>query len=176
VKQVVLVGLMGSGKSTVGALVAPRTGREFVDVDVLIAEETGKTVRELWEEGGEAAYRQLESDAVLRVLRGPTPSVLAAPGGVILNPLVRTALADCTVVWLRTDPATLAGRVRPGDHRPLLGDRPAETLAAQAKARSDLYQEVATAVIDTDDLGPDAIADVVVGLLADGQADAASTD
>ena len=50
-KQVVLVGLMGSGKSTVGALVAPRTGREFVDVDVVIAQETGKTVRELWEGG-----------------------------------------------------------------------------------------------------------------------------
>jgi len=166
-KQVVLVGLMGAGKSTVGALVAPRIGREFVDVDVVIARETGKTVRELWEEGGEAAYRQLESDAVLRVLRSPTPSVLAAPAGVILDPVVRMALADCVVVWLRTDPATLARRVRPGDHRPLLGDTPAETLAAMAEARSDLYQQVATAVIDTDDLGPLAIAEVIVGLLAE---------
>ena len=133
-----------------------RTGRAFVDVDIVIAQETGKTVRELWEEGGEAAYRQLESDAVLRVLRSPTPSVLAAPGGVILDPAVRTALAGCFVVWLRADPATLAGRVRPGDHRPLLGDRPAETLAAMAEARSDLYQEAATAVIDTDEMGPHA--------------------
>ena len=79
-KQVVLVGLMGSGKSTVGALVATRTGRAFVDVDIVIAQETGKTVRELWEEGGEAAYRKLESEAVLRVLAGDAPSVLAAPG------------------------------------------------------------------------------------------------
>ncbi len=166
-KQVVLVGLMGSGKSTVGALVAPRTGRVFVDVDVVIAAHTGKTVREIWEEGGEVAYRHLESEAVLRVLRDPTPAVLAAPGGAVLDPVVRAALADCIVVWLRARPTTLAGRVRPGDHRPLLGDRPAETLAAMVDARSDLYRQVATTTVDADDLTPDAIADVVVRLLAD---------
>jgi shikimate kinase len=172
-KQVVLVGLMGSGKSTVGALVAPRTGRVFVDVDVVIAAHTGKTVRELWEQGGEVAYRHLESEAVLRVLRDPTPAVLAAPGGVVLDPVVRTELAQGFVVWLRARPSTLASRVRPGDHRPLLGDRPVETLAAMADARDDLYREVATMTVDTDDLTPQAIADiVVVRVLADRPADA----
>ncbi len=171
-KQVVLVGLMGSGKSTVGALVAPRTGRVFVDVDVAIAAHTGRTVRELWEEGGEVAYRHLESEAVLRVLRDATPAVLAAPGGVVLDPVVRTELADSFVVWLRANPSTLAARVRPGDHRPLLGDRPAETFAAMAEARADLYRQVATTTIDTDNLTPEAIADVVVRLLADCPADA----
>jgi shikimate kinase len=171
VKQVVLVGLMGSGKSTVGALVAARTGRVFVDVDIVIAEETGKTVRELWEEGGETAYRSLESDAVLRVLASDTPSALAAPGGVVLNPTVRAALAGSVVVWLRTRPMTLAGRVHAGDHRPLLGDKPAETLAAMADERSELYREVATATVDTDGLTPDAVADVVVRLLASQRAD-----
>lgn len=171
-KQVVLVGLMGSGKSTVGALLAERTGRVFVDVDIDIAQETGKTVRELWEAGGEAAYRKLESEAVLRVLAGDVPSVLAAPGGVVLDPAVRAALAGNFVVWLRTRPTTLAGRVHAGDHRPLLGDRPAETLAVMADERSDLYRRVATATIDTDDRAPDAVADVAVGLLADQPADA----
>ena len=171
-KQVVLVGLMGSGKSTVGALVAARTGRVFVDVDVVIAQETGKTVRELWEQGGEAAYRKLESDAVLRVLSGDIPSVLAAPGGVVLDPTVRAALAGHFVVWLRTRPATLAGRVHVGDHRPLLGDKPAKVLALMADARSALYRQVATATLDTDDRAPDAVADAVVGLLADQPADA----
>ena len=171
-KQVVLVGLMGSGKSTIGALVAPRTGRTFVDVDVVIAQETGKTVRQLWEEGGEAAYRQLESDAVLRVLRSSTPSVLAAPAGVILDPVVRTSLAGSVVVWLRADPATLAGRVRAGDHRPLLEGRPMATLTAMAEARSGLYEQVATVIFDTDDGSPDAIADAIVGLLANSPADA----
>ena len=161
------MGLMGSGKSTVAALVAPRTGRVFVDVDVAIAAHTGKTVRELWEEGGELAFRHLESDAVLRVLRGATPAVLAAPGGVVLDPVVRAELAHHFVVWLRANPWTLAGRVRTGDHRPLLGARPAEDFAAMAEARADLYRQVATATIDTDNLTPEAIADVVVGLLAD---------
>jgi shikimate kinase len=171
-KQVVLVGLMGSGKSSVGALVAVRTGRAFVDVDIVIARETGKTVRELWEAGGEAAYRRLESEAVLRVLAGEVPSVLAAPGGVVLDPTVRAALAGHFVVWLRTKPTTLAGRVRVGDHRPLLGDKPAETIAAMARERADLYSQVATAIIDTDDRAPDAVADMVVGLLADEPAQA----
>jgi shikimate kinase len=171
-KSVVLVGIMGSGKSTVGALVAARTGRTFVDVDVVITAETGKTVRELWEGGGEAAYRSLESEAVLRTLRDHTPSVLAAPGGVVLDPVVRAALAGTFVVWLRTRPTTLAGRVHPGDHRPLLGERPAETLAVMAEERSDLYRQLATAIVDTDGRTPDDVADVVVGLLADQPADA----
>ena len=171
-KQVVLVGLMGSGKSTVGALVAARTGRVFVDVDIVIAQETGRTVRELWESGGEAAYRKLESEAVLRVLAGNVPSVLAAPGGVVLDPTVRAALVGNVVVWLRTRPMTLAGRVHVGDHRPLLGERPAETLAAMADERSELYRQVATATIDTDDSEPDVVADLVVKLLADQPADA----
>ena len=165
-KTVVLVGMMGSGKSTVGALVAQRTGRALVDVDAVITARMSKTVRELWEEGGEAAYRYLESDVVLEVLRDDTPTVLAAPGGVVLDPVVRAALADSIVVWLRTSPSTLAGRVRPGDHRPLLEDSPAETFAAMAATRSELYRQVATATIDTDDRAPETVADEVVGLLA----------
>ena len=164
-RQVVLVGLMGSGKSTIGALVAPRLGRVFVDVDVLIERRTGKTVRQLWEEGGEVAYRQLESDAVLWVLADVERAVLAAPGGVVLDPVVRAELADCCVVWLRADPSALAARVRPGDHRPLLGDHPAETLAAMAEARADLYRQVATTTVDTDQLTPDAVADIVLARL-----------
>src|ERR1700677_3613479 len=146
-KPLVLVGLMGSGKSTVGALVAQRNGRKFVDVDTVITARMNKTVRELWEEGGEAAYRYLESEVVLETLRKDTPTVLAAPGGVVLDPLVRAALADSLVLWLRPSPSTLAGRVRPGDHRPLLADRPAETFAAMAEMRSELYRQGAHAAL-----------------------------
>jgi shikimate kinase len=170
-KPVVLVGLMGSGKSTVGALVAPRTGRKFVDVDAVITARMSKTVRELWEEGGEAAYRHLESDVVLEVLRDDSPTVLAAPGGVVLDPGVRALLADSLVVWLRTSPSTLAGRVRPGDHRPLLGDQPAATFATMAEMRSELYRQVATAIIDTDGVAPEVIADAVLGLVGSSPAD-----
>src|ERR1700685_3314192 len=116
--NVVLVGLMGTDKSTVGALLAIATGRTLIDTDAAISTMTGKAVRELWEKGGEGAYRQMESQVVLDSLSGAVPCVIAAPGGAVLDPAVRAAVVDAFVVWLRTEPATLAERVHPGDHRP----------------------------------------------------------
>lgn len=153
---IVLVGLMGSGKTTVGRLVAEATGRELVDVDVAITARTGKTVRRLWEEGGEAAYRSLERDEVLAALGRDV--VLAAPGGVILDPTVRDALGDAFVAWLRARPATLAARVRPGDHRPLLGENPEDDFATMDAERADLYAAVADITLDADGSSPDALA------------------
>ena len=83
---IVLVGLMGAGKSSVGSVVAARTGMTFVDVDVAMAEQTGKTVRELWEQGDEPAYRHLESKVALDTLAENQDVVLAAPGGVVPRP------------------------------------------------------------------------------------------
>lgn len=146
---IVLVGLMGAGKSTVGRLVAEATARTLVDVDVEITERTGRTVRELWEDGGEAAYRELERSTALEALTRPDV-VLAAPGGVVLDAGVRAALEPARVVWLRADPAVLGARVRAGDHRPLLGADPAADLAALAEARAGLYESVADLVVDSD--------------------------
>jgi shikimate kinase len=160
--NVVLVGLMGSGKSTVGALVAEATGRVMIDADVAISSLTGMAVRQLWEGGGEEAYRQMESQVVLEGLAGTVSCVIAAPGGVVLDPVVRAALAHAFVVWLRTDPATLAGRVRPGDHRPLLADRPFEVLSAMALDRSELYAEVSDVTIDTDHVDTESVAAAVL--------------
>src|SRR5687767_189382 len=80
---VVLVGLMGAGKSTVGRALAEHLQRPFVDVDHEIEAATGQTVRQLWTSGGEAAFRDLERDTVLATLARTTPVVLAAPGGVV---------------------------------------------------------------------------------------------
>ncbi len=157
-----MVGLMGAGKSSVGALVAAATGRTFVDVDLAIATRTGKSVRELWEEGGEPAYRHLESQVVLETLARRDEVVLAAPGGTVLDPAVRAALDAAFVVWLRADPATLATRVEHDDHRPLLGDRPFEVLTSMAAERAGLYGSVADLVVDTDGRDADAVAGTVL--------------
>lgn len=159
---VVLVGLMGSGKTTVGRDVADRTGRALVDADEAIRQLTGRTVRELWEEGGEAAYRSLESQVILDALRSGKDLVVAAPGGVVLDPDVRRALAGAYVVWLQASPAALGARVSRDDHRPLLGDRPDAVLEEMAADRADLYASVADATIDTENRTPDAVAAIIV--------------
>jgi shikimate kinase len=164
-KQVVLVGLMGAGKSTTGRLVAERTGRTLLDTDRSITLGTGLTVRQLWERDGEAGYRRMESDLVLDALDSDEALVVAAPGGVVLDPHVRERLGPHLVVWLRADPATLAERVRPGDHRPLLGDDPRAVLSAMDAEREDLYLDVSDAVIDVGATTPDDVATQVVALL-----------
>jgi len=90
---------------------------------------------------------------------------LAAPGGVVVDPAVCSEIRSAFAVWLRTSPSTLSERVQPGDHRPLLGDHPYESLNAMAATRSDLYRQVASAVVDTDDRTPQAVADIVCDLV-----------
>lgn len=165
-RSVVLVGLMGAGKSTVGRILALVLGRRMIDSDTAIEETTGSTVRQLWESGGEAAYRAMESQVVLDSIDADPPVVIAAPGGVVLDPQVRAALTRAFVVWLRADPASLATRVRIGDHRPLLGDDPAGVLTRMSSERAELYGSVASIIIDTDDLTPDQITDRIIRLLS----------
>ena len=106
-----LVGMMGSGKTTVGRLVAQRLGRRFVDSDEQVEARAGRTVREIFEAEGEAAFRALEAGALAEALAAPEPAVVAAAGGVVLDPGNRRALREAaTVVWLRAGPGVLASR------------------------------------------------------------------
>lgn len=162
--HVVLIGLMGSGKSTVGARVAALLDRRFIDVDEVIVARTGLTVRELWERGGEAAYRPLERDIVVHTLSEDGPDVLAAPAGAVLDPLVQKAFqaADPLTVWLRAEVDTLASRVDVSDHRPLLGPHPGEALQAMADDRVELYTRLADLVLDIEGVSADELANKVV--------------
>jgi len=162
--HIVLVGLMGSGKSTVGRLLAARLHRPFLDSDEMVEARTGRTVREIFEADGEAAYRPLETEALLDALATPEPAVIAAAGGVVLSPVNRDALRRGAgkVVWLRASPALLVDRAVRQDHRPLLEQDPEGTMARMAADRTELYAEVAGEVIDIDDLTPAQVADRVV--------------
>jgi shikimate kinase len=163
----VLVGLMGSGKSTVGRLVAARLGRPFRDSDEMIEVTAGRTVRDIWLADGEPAFRMLETAALRGALDDTEPSVIAAAGGVVLAEANRRALraADATVIWLTADPATLVGRASRGNHRPLLDDDPAGTIEAMAEERDELYREVADATVDTAGRTPAEVAAEVIDLL-----------
>ena len=161
--HVVLVGMMGSGKTTVGRLLARRLGRPFRDSDDAVEEATGRTVREIWESDGEAAFRTEERRALQRALADPRPSVVAAAGGVVLQGGNRQLLrSGGRVVWLRADPGVLAGRVGRGDHRPLLRDDPKGTLRRLDRERRWLYREVADDVVDVDRMEAEAVVDRIL--------------
>lgn len=163
-RHLVLVGLMGSGKSTVGRLLAERLGRPLLDTDDEIERRTGRSVREIFAADGEDAFRAVEADVVADALAHDTPSVVAAAGGVVLSERTRALLRDpsCRVVWLAAPVGVLVGRTRRGDHRPLLDDDPASRLAAMADARDALYREVADQIVSVEGRTP---ADVVEAIL-----------
>lgn len=151
-RHLVLVGMMGAGKSTVGRIVAERLGRELLDSDAVIETATGRTVREIWAADGEEAFRTLETRALREALAADAPSVIAAAGGVVLREENRRMLAeaDARVVWLMATPDVLVDRVRSGMHRPLLDDDPEGTLQRMWAEREPLYQEVADAIVSVD--------------------------
>jgi shikimate kinase len=164
VTHVVLVGMMGVGKSTVGRLVAAELDRPLFDSDEMIEERTGRTVREIWADDGEQAFRDLETDTLLEALGASEPSVIAAAGGVVLREANREALAaaDAHVVWLLADVQVLVDRVRSGMHRPLLDDDPETVLRSLYAEREPLYQEVADAIVSVDHRTPTDVARAVL--------------
>jgi shikimate kinase len=163
-QHLVLVGLMGSGKTTVGRLAAERLGRQVIDSDAVIERLTGRTVREIFATDGEEAFRAFETAALLDALASPEPAVIAAAGGVVLREENRVALkrANAKVVWLCATPALLVERAATGGHRPLLDDDPAGTLQRMHTQREKLYREVADAIVVVDNRTP---ADVVEAVL-----------
>ena len=150
--HLVLVGMMGVGKTTVGRIVAARLGQQLVDSDAVIQAATGRTVREIFEHDGEAAFRVLERDALREALERKEPSVIVAAGGVVLDPDNRAALreSNARVVWLVGNVPTLVDRVGRADHRPLLDGDPAVTLTRMADEREALYREVADAIVSVE--------------------------
>lgn len=151
-QHVVLVGLMGTGKSTVARSLGERLHRPVLDTDAVVEERSGRSVRELFAELGEPAFRDLETEVLRDVLSSPTPSIIAAAGGVVVREQNRDLLraSGARVVWLCADPATLVDRVRGAGHRPLLDDDPAGTLQRMAEQRAPWYREVADAIVLVD--------------------------
>ena len=165
--HVVLVGMMGVGKSTVGRLLADEWSCPFDDTDAVIEAESGRSVAQLFETLGEGGFRSLESEVLARLLGESGRRVVSCGGGAVTVAENRELLARrATVVWLTASIDVLARRVGDGATRPLLADDPAGTLRALTEARAPDYAQVADHVVDTTDRRPRAIARAVAEAVA----------
>lgn len=163
---VVLVGLMGAGKSSIGRRLATRLDLPFLDADTEIEAAAGCTIPEFFKLHGEAAFRDGERRVIARLLEGP-PCVLATGGGAFMDAETRARIARSGIsVWLRADLETLVRRTSRREDRPLLatGDVQA-TLARLMGERYPVYEQ-ADIVVDSDDGPPEATVDRVVAALA----------
>lgn len=147
-----LVGMMGSGKSAVGRLVALHQDCPFVDTDTVVEHLAERPIRQIFAEEGEAWFREVEAAAVGSLVSHD--GVVATGGGVVLrDDSVAAMRSSGPVVWLRASIETLLARVGGDDHRPLLAGAPmADRLAAMMAERAERYAAAAGVVIDTDDL------------------------
>lgn len=153
---IVLVGVPGAGKTTVGKLLAKSLKQEFFDSDQVIEAQAGKCVSDIFTQDGESVFRSLEHDVILQLLANNV-GVLALGGGALGNSETRAAVKGATTIWLVAGLAQAVDRVGMNRNRPLLLGNVRGQLAELMTAREPLYQEVATIVIDTSKLIPDEV-------------------
>lgn len=164
-----LVGMMGSGKSTIGSRVAAGLGLDFVDTDDLVAAVTESTISDLWSAGGEESFRRLERQMITSAAGGK-PVVVATGGGVVLDEEnIAVMRRSGLVVWLRASPEVLARRIGRDSTRPLLADSddPVQTLRTLLVDREARYAEAAHAVVVTDHVPVPQIVEKVLALWAE---------
>jgi shikimate kinase len=174
--RILLVGMMGAGKTTTGRLLAERLGWGYRDSDADVESATGMTVPELFARDGEAAFRAAEASVLADACADSSPSVVSVAGGAVLSADNRRVIAHSgIVVWLRARPGTLAARVGDGVGRPLLDGDPATALAHLSSVRAPLYADLADVILDVDELSPTAVVDRIVDSM-DAGTDATTTD
>lgn len=164
-RAIVLVGLMGAGKTTVGRRLAQRLGLPFVDADVEIEKAAGETIPEIFEKHGEADFRDGERRVIARLLQNPR-QVLATGGGAFMDPETRANIeARGISVWLRADLEVLMRRVLRRGNRPLL--KQADPRAVMQKLMSERYPVYGTADITVDSIeGPhDHVVEEIIALV-----------
>lgn len=154
-----IVGYMGSGKTTVGRLLARRTRRHFVDLDYEISRQAGRTIPEIFAEGGEDRFRDLEHAVLLAALDRSDPAVISCGGGAVVRPENRAALRHTPTVFLTEPVDVLYARTR-GPGRPLKGNT-REDFVERYTERLPLYREVADVEVRADGRGAAAVAEEV---------------
>lgn len=166
VKNIVLVGFMGAGKTSVGKLLADMARWSYIDTDDLVEEAAGKTISEIFAEDGEPAFRELET-RVLQSLIDKRRSVIATGGGIVLKKENRDLIKQIGVsFYLKASPATIYQRIKNETHRPLLQvDNPQKKIEEILSQRADIYERMEV-VIDTDGLTVKKIAAAIANIVS----------
>ena len=154
-KNIVLIGFMGSGKSSLGRELSTLLGYPVLDTDTLIVERAGKSIPRLFEEDGESAFRDLESRVLADLEKqGPSRHIIATGGGIVTRPENRARLRNLGyVVWLVVSPREILRRTARNKDRPLLNTTdPEETIARLLEQRLPHYREAAHLTVETDNL------------------------
>lgn len=164
---VVLVGMMGSGKTAIGRALAARLGVPFVDSDAAIEEAAALSIAEIFKRDGESFFRKRETEVLRRLLSGP-PGIVSTGGGAFLAEENRNAIADMGVaVWLNADLETLWERVRHKDTRPLLRTAdPKATLTAIFQERTPIYAKAGAEIVVAGDASIEQTTQSVIDNLA----------
>ena len=160
--MITLTGFMGSGKTTVGKVLADFLGCPFMDLDDLIVKKAGKSIPEIFAQDGEPAFRQLEARLLRQTVEKYTENtvVLALGGGAVTAPASAALLREKTVcIYLRATLETLLSRLEGETAGRPLADA---SLADRLAAREPLYEQTAHVIIDTDGLSPDEVADEII--------------
>jgi shikimate kinase len=166
--RILLVGLMGSGKTTVGQALAELTGWPYLDNDELVRAQTGISARQVLAQAGELALRLAEGEALEMAVATAPPCICSIAAGTVLSPANRQALADSgIVVWLTAAPQTLAERLVGAIDRPWLEEDAEAWLREAAAARAPLYREVAQLIVDTEEQTPTEVAATIHAELAE---------
>ena len=138
-KNLVFLGMMGSGKSTIGSLVSKKLNLQFIDIDNLIIESTGMSISEIFKKKGETYFRNLEEKITLKSLR-KIKNVISLGGGGFINNKIRTEiLANHFSFWLHLDESILINRIRNSKKRPLILGSTDQEIRAIIKKRSKIY-------------------------------------
>lgn len=161
---IVLVGVPGAGKTTVGKLLAKNLGIDFFDSDQVIETRAGKSVSDIFTQDGEPAFRKLEHDVIVELLDSNNV-VLALGGGSLGNDETRAKVKDATTVWLVAGLAQAVDRVGMNRNRPLLLGNVRGQLADLMAAREPFYKEVAAIAVDTSKLIPSEVVTEIVSEL-----------
>jgi shikimate kinase len=164
--RIVLVGMMGSGKTSVGRALARRTGWPYHDNDDELLRARSVAARDLLAASDEATLRKAEVAALEALLALPVPCIVAAAAGTIVDPLARARIAAAgLVVWLRVAPGTILSRAAPGGRPWRPGDR-AAWVANAVRERDSLYAEIADLVLDADRQPVERLVDAILERVA----------